>query len=100
MERHTRPRRAMDTLESGGRGLPLVEALSSHWGAWRLPHGVVVWAVLPAGPSGQAVPASLDGRGILPGPQDHVPTAHETNVKSERLVEKTFITLEGSFNDI
>ncbi|MFE1246997.1 ATP-binding protein [Streptomyces sp. NPDC058741] len=30
----------------GGRGLHLVEALSSRWGTCRLPHGQLVWAEL------------------------------------------------------
>ncbi|MDQ1012412.1 anti-sigma regulatory factor (Ser/Thr protein kinase) [Streptomyces sp. V4I23] len=38
-----------DELLCSGRGLCLVEAVSSDWGVWRLPHGHVVWAVLPAG---------------------------------------------------
>lgn len=41
------PREAGDDIHCDGRGLYLVEALSSSWGAWRLPHGHVVWAVLP-----------------------------------------------------
>ncbi|WP_177149889.1 ATP-binding protein [Streptomyces sp. PKU-EA00015] len=39
-------------LLCSGRGLFLVEAVSSDWGVWRLPHGHVVWAVLPAGEAG------------------------------------------------
>nr|WP_158681152.1 ATP-binding protein [Streptomyces viridochromogenes] len=38
------PRERGDGSSCGGRGLLLVEALSSRWGAWRLPHGFVVWA--------------------------------------------------------
>ena len=34
-------------LPCSGRGLRLVEALSCSWGVWRLPHGHLVWAVLP-----------------------------------------------------
>ncbi|WP_149185124.1 ATP-binding protein [Streptomyces sp. TRM49041] len=41
------PREAGDDILCNGRGLRLVRALSSDWGAWRLPHGHVVWAVLP-----------------------------------------------------
>jgi anti-sigma regulatory factor (Ser/Thr protein kinase) len=41
-----------DELLCSGRGLFLVEALSSDWGVWRLPHGHVVWAVLPAAEAG------------------------------------------------
>ena len=32
----------------GGRGLHLVEALTSRWGTYRLPHGQLVWAELAA----------------------------------------------------
>ena len=41
------PREAGDDIHCDGRGLCLVQALSSDWGAWRLPHGHVVWAMLP-----------------------------------------------------
>jgi anti-sigma regulatory factor (Ser/Thr protein kinase) len=40
----------LEFLDCGGRGLLLVEALSSDWGILRLPHGCVVWAVLSGGP--------------------------------------------------
>lgn len=36
-------------LSCSGRGLLLVETLSSGWGVCRLPHGHVVWALLPNG---------------------------------------------------
>ncbi|MFF0157809.1 ATP-binding protein [Streptomyces sp. NPDC005263] len=44
------PRTSTDGLNCGGRGLPLVEALSSHWGARRLPHGFVVWVEMSGRP--------------------------------------------------
>ena len=50
----TRPRTAQPSLSSiGGRGLAIVEHLSSRWGV--LPHdfGLTVWAVLPAPPGGR-----------------------------------------------
>lgn len=50
----TRPRTARASLSSiGGRGLAIVEHLSSRWGV--LPHdfGLTVWAVLPAPASGR-----------------------------------------------
>jgi anti-sigma regulatory factor (Ser/Thr protein kinase) len=42
-----RPRWAAP-LDSSGRGLRLVEALTADWGAEALPGGKVVWAELPA----------------------------------------------------
>ena len=36
-------------MPCSGRGLGLVDVLASTWGAWRLPHGHLVWAVLPVG---------------------------------------------------
>jgi anti-sigma regulatory factor (Ser/Thr protein kinase) len=37
---------ALTADELGGRGLILVDALAAHWGAYRVPLGKVVWAVL------------------------------------------------------
>lgn len=45
------PREAGDDVHCDGRGLCLVAALSSGWGAWRLAHGHLVWAELPMGVS-------------------------------------------------
>jgi anti-sigma regulatory factor (Ser/Thr protein kinase) len=43
------PKRCSDPLGEGGRGLILVEALSSRWGAYRAEGGgKVVWAVIGA----------------------------------------------------
>ena len=45
----TRPRTAQPSLSSiGGRGLAIVEYLSSRWGVLPSDFGLTVWAVLPA----------------------------------------------------
>jgi anti-sigma regulatory factor (Ser/Thr protein kinase) len=45
----TRPRTAQPSLSSiGGRGLAIVEHLSSRWGVLPNDFGLTVWAVLPA----------------------------------------------------
>jgi len=45
----TRPRTAQPSLSSiGGRGLAIVEYLSSRWGVLASDFGLTVWAVLPA----------------------------------------------------
>jgi anti-sigma regulatory factor (Ser/Thr protein kinase) len=48
------PREAGDDTHCDGRGLYLVEAVSSNWGTWRLPHGYVVWAEFAAEPEPDA----------------------------------------------
>ena len=54
----TRPRTAQPSLSSiGGRGLAIVEYLSSRWGVLASDFGLTVWAVLPA-PAG-ARPAGV-----------------------------------------
>ncbi|WP_307711482.1 ATP-binding protein [Streptomyces sp. V4I23] len=70
-----------DDNSCGGRGLHLVEALSSSWGAWRLPHGNVVWAVLP-----------VDACSV--GPAE---PSGSTEMKPSR--RRNLPDLEGSFND-
>jgi anti-sigma regulatory factor (Ser/Thr protein kinase) len=37
---------ALSADELGGRGLLLVDALAEHWGAYRVPLGKIVWAIL------------------------------------------------------
>jgi anti-sigma regulatory factor (Ser/Thr protein kinase) len=50
----TRPRPAQASLSSiGGRGLAIVEHLSSRWGVLPNDFGLTVWAVLPAPASGR-----------------------------------------------
>jgi anti-sigma regulatory factor (Ser/Thr protein kinase) len=39
---------ALSAGEMGGRGLVIVESLAQHWGAYRVPLGKVVWAILAA----------------------------------------------------
>ena len=54
----TRPRTAQPSLSSiGGRGLAIVEYLSSRWGVLPSDFGLTVWAILPA-PAG-AQPAGV-----------------------------------------
>jgi anti-sigma regulatory factor (Ser/Thr protein kinase) len=63
----TRPRTAQPSLSSiGGRGLAIVEHLSSRWGV--LPHdfGLTVWAVLPA-PAGGRTGGARTGHGSRTG---------------------------------
>lgn len=74
------PRAHEDGLSCGGRGLPLVEALSSQWGAWRLPHGFVVWVEMSGRPL-----AGSPGTADLPEIKLHA--------------EKEPIPLEGSLNN-
>src|SRR5262252_1221253 len=51
----TRPRTAQPSLSSiGGRGLAIVERLSSRWGVLPSDFGLTVWAVLPAPGDGWA----------------------------------------------
>ena len=58
----TRPRASRPSLSSiGGRGLGIVEHLSSSWGVRADELGTTVWAVLPAPRDGGAEPA--DGPG-------------------------------------
>jgi anti-sigma regulatory factor (Ser/Thr protein kinase) len=50
----TRPRTASASLSSiGGRGLAIVEHLSSRWGVLPSDFGLTVWAVLPAPAGGR-----------------------------------------------
>lgn len=49
-------------IPCSGRGLYLVEALSSGWGTWNLPHGHAVWAALPIG-------GDLSDSAVLPAPR-------------------------------
>jgi hypothetical protein len=37
---------ALTDDELFGRGLVIVESLASHWGAYRVPTGKIVWAIL------------------------------------------------------
>ncbi len=41
-------RRSPDSLDLGGRGVDIVEALSQRWGSTELPSGKLVWAELAA----------------------------------------------------
>jgi anti-sigma regulatory factor (Ser/Thr protein kinase) len=51
----TRPRNVQPSLSSiGGRGLAIVEHLSSSWGVLPSDFGLTVWAVLPAPANGGA----------------------------------------------
>jgi len=62
----TRPRAGHPSLSSlGGRGLAIVEHLSSTWGIRSGNGGMTVWAVLPAPRGGTAVPGAdhADGPG-------------------------------------
>ena len=60
----TRPRAGHPSLSSlGGRGLAIVEHLSSTWGIRSGNGGMTVWAVLPAPRGGTAVPGADHGAG-------------------------------------
>jgi anti-sigma regulatory factor (Ser/Thr protein kinase) len=64
----TRPRTAQPSLSSiGGRGLAIVEHLSSRWGVLPNDFGLTVWAVLPAPAGGRPGGASTGPR-VRTGP--------------------------------
>ncbi|MFF7642841.1 ATP-binding protein [Streptomyces canus] len=63
-------------LSCGGRGLSLVEALASRWGAWCLPHGFVVWVDM----SGHPLVDSVDAPELkLSAEKDHFPLEGSLN---------------------
>ena len=63
----TRPRTAQASLSSiGGRGLAIVECLSSRWGILPSDFGLTVWAIVPAPASGRPGGAGT-GRGTRAG---------------------------------
>ncbi|MEU0071596.1 ATP-binding protein [Streptomyces sp. NPDC006332] len=68
-----------DSLACGGRGLPLVEALSSRWGAWHLPHGFVVWVEMSGGPLTGTSGASGISGGKLQAENGHLPLEGSLN---------------------
>jgi anti-sigma regulatory factor (Ser/Thr protein kinase) len=45
----------------GGRGLAIVDCLSSRWGIWASDGGITVWAVLPAPPALAPDPVAAAG---------------------------------------
>jgi anti-sigma regulatory factor (Ser/Thr protein kinase) len=65
---HRRPRRVGPSgeAEPGGRGLLVVEALTSHWGYTLTHDGKVVWATMPSRPRSAAA-----GLGAAAAPGGH-----------------------------
>ncbi len=58
----TRPRPAQPSLSAlGGRGLAIVEYLSSRWGVYTTDMGTTVWAVMPAPSKDRATDAPGSG---------------------------------------
>jgi anti-sigma regulatory factor (Ser/Thr protein kinase) len=68
----TRPRPAQPSLSSiGGRGLAIVEYLSSRWGVRTNDLGTTVWAVMPA--PGEDRARGAPGAGTANGHHRHAP---------------------------